>query len=271
MASPKKNKSKNETPLMVQYNAIKSRHRDAVLFFRMGDFYEMFFEDAKTGSQVLGITLTSRSHGKSSKIPLAGVPWHAADAYLARLIKAGYKVAICEQVEESSQAKGIVKRDVVRVVTPGTTVSERVLTGDQNNYLLALHQKNGLSGIAIVDISTGEFELEEISGSGFADELQRLMPAEVLVPSETKEILGTETHVRFETASDLISGIELTTNGQKVAWSIADYLASLQKSVDELLKEKENAAVKATSGAEAKTESEPDAEPQESQPGTKSR
>ena len=177
------------TPMVQQYLLIKEQYPDAILFFRMGDFYEMFNEDAKIASRVLGITLTSRSHGKAKKVPLAGVPWHAAEAYLARLIKAGYKVAICEQVEESSHAKGIVKREVVQVMTPGTTVSERILTHDRNNYLLAINQENGTVGLAIVDLSTGEFELEEMNDQGLTDELQRLFPAEILIPSSRQRDL----------------------------------------------------------------------------------
>ena len=180
------------TPMMTQYNTLKRKYKDCVFFFRMGDFYEMFNEDAKIASRVLGITLTSRSHGKAKKVPLAGVPWHAAEAYLARLIKAGYKVAICEQVEESSHAKGIVKREVVQVMTPGTTVSERILTHDRNNYLLAINQENGTVGLAIVDLSTGEFELEEMNGQGLTDELQRLFPAEILIPSSRQRDLVPE-------------------------------------------------------------------------------
>jgi DNA mismatch repair protein MutS len=180
------------TPMMAQYNSLKRKYRDCILFFRMGDFYEMFNEDAQVASRILGITLTSRSHGKSSKVPLAGVPWHAGDAYVARLIKAGHKVAICEQIEDSSEAKGIVKRDVVQVVTPGTTVSERILTHDRNNYLLTIHQESDIAGLAIVDLSTGEFELEEMNGQGLADELQRLLPSEILIPSSREKSLGPE-------------------------------------------------------------------------------
>jgi len=178
------------TPMMAQYNRLKRKYKDCILFFRMGDFYEMFNEDAKVASRILGITLTSRAHGKTSKVPLAGVPWHAADAYLARLIKAGQKVAICEQVENSSQAKGIVKRQVVQVVTPGTTVSDRVLSRDRNNYLVTINQDNGIVGMAIVDLSTGEFELEEMNGQGLADELHRLLPAEILIPASKQSDLG---------------------------------------------------------------------------------
>ncbi len=178
------------TPMMAQYHRLKRKYRGCILFFRMGDFYEMFHEDAHIASRILGITLTSRSHGKGKKIPLAGVPWHAADTYVARFIKAGHKVAICEQVEDPSQAKGIVKREVVQVVTPGTTVSERILSRDKNNYLLSIQQENGTVGMAIVDLSTGEFELEEINGQGLLDELQRLLPAEILLPVSRKKDLG---------------------------------------------------------------------------------
>ena len=180
------------TPMMAQYNKLKRKYRGCILFFRMGDFYEMFNDDAKIASQILGITLTSRSHGKASRVPLAGVPWHAADTYVARLVKAGHKVAICEQVEDSSEAKGIVKRDVVQVVTPGTTVSERILSDDRNNYLLTIHEESGAVGLAIVDLSTGEFELEEMNGQGLAEELQRLLPAEILIPSSREKNLGPE-------------------------------------------------------------------------------
>jgi len=182
------------TPMMAQYQSLKKKHQDCLLFFRMGDFYEMFYEDATIASRVLGITLTSRAHGKSAKVPLAGVPWHAADSYVARLIKAGYKVAICEQIENPSESKGIVKRDVVQVVTPGTTVSERILSQERNNYLLAIDIRNGLAGLAAVDLSTGEFELQEVERNQLEGELGRLAPAEVLVPSEGehnyRELIG---------------------------------------------------------------------------------
>jgi DNA mismatch repair protein MutS len=171
------------TPMMAQYQSLKKRYHNCLLFFRMGDFYEMFYEDATIAAKVLGITLTSRAHGKSSKVPLAGVPWHSADTYIARLIKAGYKVAICEQIEDASQSKGIVKRDVVQVVTPGTTVSERILSQERNNYLLAIDMQDGTVGLAAVDLSTGEFELEEVEQSHLDGELEQMAPTEVLVPS----------------------------------------------------------------------------------------
>ncbi|MFC1721933.1 DNA mismatch repair protein MutS, partial [Patescibacteria group bacterium] len=126
------------TPLMRQYNAIKEKHQDSILFFRMGDFYEMFFEDAKVASKILDIALTSREKNGNEPVPLCGVPYHAADNYLAKLIKAGKKVAVCEQVEDPAKAKGIVKRDVVRVITPGTVHESNLLSDRQNNYLAAL-------------------------------------------------------------------------------------------------------------------------------------
>ncbi|MCK4271474.1 DNA mismatch repair protein MutS [bacterium] len=189
------------TPMMAQYNRLKRKYNNCILFFRMGDFYEMFNEDAQVASRILGITLTSRSHGKSSKVPLAGVPWHAADTYVAKLIKSGYKVAICEQVEDSSKAKGIVKREVVQVVTPGTVVSESLLSHDRNNYLLAIHTENETVGLAIVDLSTGEFELEELNGQVLADELQRMLPAEILIPYGREKDLESEINRLLPTAT----------------------------------------------------------------------
>jgi|GEM_PF-2621661 len=153
----KKKSSTTETPLMTQYNAVKAQYRDAVVFFRMGDFYEMFYEDARIGAKVLGITLTSRGHGKAGDVPLAGFPYHALDGYLSKMIKAGYRVAICEQVEDPRLAKGIVKRDVIRVVTPGTVMEENLLKTNRNNFLSALFLKDGRCGLASADVSTGEF------------------------------------------------------------------------------------------------------------------
>ena len=167
---------------MEQYHAIKAKHKDAILFFRMGDFYEMFYEDAQTGSQVLGITLTSRAHGKSSDVPLAGFPHHALDGYLTKMIKAGYRVAICEQVEDPKKAKTIVKRDIVEIVTPGTTFSDDILESKRNNFLVALHAEKQSCGIAGIDISTGEFFAGEVSEREINEQIQSLEPAEIIVP-----------------------------------------------------------------------------------------
>jgi DNA mismatch repair protein MutS len=143
---------------MEQYREIKSRHRDAILFFRMGDFYEMFFDDAERGARVLGITLTSRGDG----VPLAGVPVKAAADYLRQLVAAGHRVAICEQVEDPKKARGIVRRAVVETLTPGAILEEGWVAGGRNNFLVAVTdpKADGPAGIAAIDLSTGEFLLE---------------------------------------------------------------------------------------------------------------
>lgn len=178
-----------ETPLIKQYKEIKNRHRDAILFFRMGDFYEMFFDDAKVASKILDIALTSRNKEGEEKVPLCGVPYHAIDSYLAKLIKAGRKVAVCEQVEDPALAKGIVKREVVRIVTPGTVQENNLLEERQNNYLVALYFEKKNIGLAVIDMTTGEFKLTELvddlKHSTLRNELARLRPSECLI-SRTK-------------------------------------------------------------------------------------
>jgi len=174
-------KNDSTTPLMRQYQAIKRKHRDALLLFRMGDFYETFNEDAKITSRVLGITLTSRSNGKAAKVPLAGFPHHSLEMHLHKLLKAGYKVAICEQVEDPKQAKGVVKRDVVEVVTPGTAVTDQYLDHKRNNYLAACTLAEETAGIAIVDVSTGEFQVTEIPEEKLADLMAAYRPSECIV------------------------------------------------------------------------------------------
>ena len=170
------------TPAMEQYMHFKRRHQDAILFFRMGDFYEMFFDDAKEASKLLGITLTARNHGKTSgEVPLAGVPHHAMEGYLAKLIQLGRKVAICEQVEDPKQAKGVVKRDVVQVVSPGTALADEMLDQQRNNFLVGLCPHPDRVGLASIDLSTGDFTLDEVETTGLADELASLAPAELLI------------------------------------------------------------------------------------------
>ena len=173
-----------ETPMMRQYTEIKRQHKDALLFFRMGDFYEMFFEDAKLASKVLGITLTSRSKAEGS-VPMPGVPHHSADSYIRRLIKAGYKVAICDQLQDPEEAKGIVDRGVTRIITPGTITEDAFLEDKSNNFLIAVIEVNDLHGLSWVDLSTGRFEVEDIEKERLFDEFARLNPAEVLLPEET--------------------------------------------------------------------------------------
>jgi DNA mismatch repair protein MutS len=169
------------TPLMEQYLAIKAKHKNAILFYRMGDFYEMFYDDAKVASEVLGITLTSRAHGKSAKVPLAGFPYHALDNYLTKMIRAGYRVAICEQVEDPKKAKTIVKRDVVEIVTPGTTFSDELLESKRNNYLVAIFVKNDVCAVAGADATTGEFFVSEFSKENLREQVLSLHPAEIIV------------------------------------------------------------------------------------------
>ncbi|WP_214659104.1 DNA mismatch repair protein MutS [Candidatus Formimonas warabiya] len=174
------------TPMMKQYEAIKINHKDALLFFRLGDFYEMFLDDAVTASRELEITLTARDGGNGKKIPMCGVPYHAVDGYLAKLISRGYKVAICEQMEDPRSAKGIVKREVIRIVTPGTVLESNMLQESSQNYLLAISHHDSHFGIAYTDISTGEFMTTEISGDTteqkLFDEIARINPAECILP-----------------------------------------------------------------------------------------
>ncbi|MBW2170699.1 MAG: DNA mismatch repair protein MutS [Deltaproteobacteria bacterium] len=170
------------TPMVQQYLAIKQQYPDAILFYRMGDFYEMFFEDAKTASQVLEIALTSRNKNDEEPIPMCGFPHHAARGYIARLIEQGFKVAICEQVEDPAKAKGLVKRDVVRVITPGVVVDTEILDAGSNNFVMALSSWEGRYGIAHLDISTGTFRVTESDDfKRVADECRRIEPRETLI------------------------------------------------------------------------------------------
>ena len=169
------------TPLMLQYREIKNRHQNAILFFRMGDFYEMFYEDAEIASRALGLTLTSRNNGGASEVPLAGIPVKAAAEYLRRLVQQGYRVSICEQTEDPKQAKGIVRREVVETITPGAAFADDMLDKARNNYLCAVFPSGDVVGIAAADLSTGEFRLV-ISASGDAEAvLSRLAPREILL------------------------------------------------------------------------------------------
>ena len=172
----------NLTPAMHQYVAVKRKHPDCIVLFRMGDFYETFYDDAKVCAKELEITLTGR--GKDEKrAPLAGIPYHALDQYLAKLIKKGYKVAICEQLEDPKKAKGIVKRDVVRIVTPGTVIESNLLDAKTNNYIVSLYPHDGQCGIACMDISTGEFTVFSTTETQLLPELAKLHPAECLIPA----------------------------------------------------------------------------------------
>jgi DNA mismatch repair protein MutS len=175
------------TPLMRQYSAIKQRHPNALLLFRLGDFYELFFEDAVVASKELQITLTSRNKEKGVAIPMCGVPYHAAEGYIAKLIRRGFRVAICDQMEDPRFAKKLVKREVTRVVTPGTAIDSQVLEPRENNYLAALVERQGAFGLALADLSTGDFRATEFCGAEAAthlqEELERMRPSEVLTAS----------------------------------------------------------------------------------------
>jgi DNA mismatch repair protein MutS len=187
------------TPLMQQYREIKARHQSAILFFRMGDFYEMFYEDAETAARVLGLTLTSRNNGGAAEVPLAGVPVRAGQEYLRRLVQQGYRVAICEQVEDPKIAKGIVRREVVETVSPGVAFADDLLDGARNNFIVAVGQRHTVSlpvtthtraaaahvmvGLAAADISTGELRLAVVPIEELDATLARLTPRELLVPS----------------------------------------------------------------------------------------
>jgi len=176
------------TPMIKQYLSIKDKYTDAILFYRMGDFYEMFFEDAETASRELEITLTSRNKKDTQPIPMCGVPARAAQTYIARLINNGYKVAICDQVEDPATAKGLVKRDVVRVITPGMIIENDLLDEKTNNYLLAVAEKKGIFGIAYLDISTGAFRvMESVDEDAIVEEIFRISPSEVLFPESQKQ------------------------------------------------------------------------------------
>ncbi len=177
------------TPLMAQYAKIKENYPDTILLFRMGDFFETFEEDAKTASKVLGITLTKRANGAAGEVPLAGFPHHAIDTYLPKLVRAGYRVAVCEQMENPKFAKGIVKRDVIEVVTPGVAISDKLLDHKKNNYLLSVYIEDEIAGIAFCDISTGEFSTFEFNRTELSQQLGSINPSEILIPKKLKNEL----------------------------------------------------------------------------------
>lgn len=177
------------TPLMAQYSKIKKSYPDTILLFRVGDFFETFEEDAKIASKVLGITLTKRSNKTTDDVPLAGFPHHAIDTYLPKLIRAGYRVAICEQMEDPKFTKGIVKREVIEVVTPGVAFSDKLLDHKKNNYLLSIYIENDTAGLAFCDISTGEFQTYEVKKTELNQQFGLINPSEVLIPKKFKQEL----------------------------------------------------------------------------------
>ncbi len=254
-----------QTPMLKQYNEIKEQYQDCLLFFRLGDFYEMFGEDALTGSRELEIVLTSREGGNGTKIPMCGIPYHAMEGYVSRLIDNGYKVAICEQTEDPKEAKGIVKRGVVRVITPGTIVENSMLDQSRHNYLAALYRdkkadKKAPIGLAYTDISTGEFAACELAGDSvlekMADELARINPAECIFSEAlaaepvidllignkyiaSKSLLADEAYIKnnaeelikihFKTASTEGLGLKELPSAKIAVAMILDFLQRTQK------------------------------------------
>nr|MBA3537756.1 DNA mismatch repair protein MutS [Tatlockia sp.] len=173
--------SETHTPMMQQYLRIKADYSDMLLLYRMGDFYELFYDDAKRAAQLLDLTLTHRGHSAEKPIPMAGVPYHAVENYLARLLKKGESVAICEQIGDPATSKGPVERQVVRIITPGTVTDEALLDARRDNVLLAIHKQQQQFGLAWVDLSGGRFHLLQVNDDAqlFA-EINRLQPAEIL-------------------------------------------------------------------------------------------
>ncbi len=244
---------------MKQYTSVKAKYPDTILLFRMGDFYETFEEDAKTTARVLGITLTKRGNGAAGEIPLAGFPHHALESYMPKLLKAGYRVAVCEQLEDPKLAKGIVKRDVVEVVTPGVAFSDKVLDRKQNNYLAAIALPtavatgNDIIGFAFADVSTGEFYVSEFPMKQLAEQIAAVSPAELLVQkrdlASLQELLKQYTGIytklddwvlnfdyayeqlitQFNTQSLKGFGIEEMKQGVMAAGAVMNYLQETQK------------------------------------------
>ncbi len=202
---------KKITPMLQQFLDIKNENPDSILFFRVGDFYEMFFEDAEIAARELEIVLTTRDAGEDDPIPLAGVPHHSCETYIGRLLEKGYKVAICDQVEDPQKAKGLVKREVTQIVTPGTVLDSNMLNEKENNYLASVYLQREGAGVAVVDVSTGEFmvtEFERRSDTEVRDEILRIDPKEVIMTEKTKQSpLGKELesrHILVTTAPDNI-------------------------------------------------------------------
>ena len=181
------------TPMMEQYLSIKKDYKYCLLFYRLGDFYELFFDDAIIASKELDITLTGKDCGMEERAPMCGVPFHSADGYVAKLIEKGYKVAICEQTEDPKKAKGIVKRDVIRIVTPGTVLDTNILDEGRNNYIMCLFKNVDGFGVATCDVSTGEFvvtSFEDTAENKVMDEIAKYMPSEFLVLKQLHIMIG---------------------------------------------------------------------------------
>ena len=184
----------NITPMMSQYIKIKNEHQDAILFFRLGDFYEVFYEDAKICSKELDLVLTGKSCGNAEKAPMCGVPFHSVDSYIAKLVSRGYKIAICEQTEDPSTAKKIVKREVVRIITPGTVIESSMLDEGKNNYLASYYCADDIFSVVFTDISTGSVYITSKKSDNFLqdimNEFAKYSPSEIIINKKTYEIKG---------------------------------------------------------------------------------
>ena len=246
-----------ETPLMGQYRKIKSEYQDSILFFRLGDFYEMFFDDAVIASKELGLTLTSRNKEKDYEVPLAGIPYHSVASYIAKLVNKGYKIAICDQVEDPKTAKGIVKREVTRVITPGTIIDTEFLDEKSNNYLMGLKIRDNQGAIAYIDITTGEFKATEIEGEDIVfkllGEINKVSPKEIIMDEKSYDLFAeefkkhsalqdikftkvldkkkTEEYLKeyFNVVSLESYGLKDKKNATSIAAIVLDYVVDLQK------------------------------------------
>ena len=209
-----------ETPLMKQYKEIKSKYEDCILFFRLGDFYEMFFDDAIKASKELGLTLTSRNKEKGENVPLAGIPYHTANPYISKLVSKGYKVAICEQVEDPKIVKGIVKREVIKIITPGTVIDIETLDDKSNNYLAAIRIIENMIGIAYLDITTGEFKVVEVESDkeyiNLFNELNKIEPREILITNSFYENVKDKMEDFIQKMDGVITPIQVVRDSEEM-------------------------------------------------------
>lgn len=225
------------SPMMKQYFEIKEKNKDSILFFRLGDFYEMFFDDAKLASRELDLTLTGRDCGQEERAPMCGVPFHSCEGYIARLVQKGYKVAICEQTEDPAKAKGLVKRDIVRVITPGTVMESSMLDEGKNNFIASSYMAEGVIGLSFCDISTGELFVTELSGEDLLDQLQNQLisynPREILVGGDIISFKGLSSFIKEK----LSASVEMFSDEE------FDYSTCLQ-SVSNQFKEEDVSLIK---------------------------
>ena len=225
------------SPMMKQYFEIKEKNKDSILFFRLGDFYEMFFDDAKLASRELDLTLTGRDCGQEERAPMCGVPFHSCEGYIARLVQKGYKVAICEQTEDPAKAKGLVKRDIVRVITPGTVMESSMLDEGKNNFIASSYMAEGVIGLSFCDISTGELFVTELSGEDLPHQLENQFisynPREILVGGDIVSFKGLSSFIKEK----LSASVEMFSDEE------CDYTTCLQ-SVSKQFKEEDVRLIK---------------------------